>query len=106
MEKANLHAVNLHSTNLSFANLNSTNLSSAILLSTDLRKTKNLTQAQLEDIDPQLICNSPLPQNIKIDLIKDCDKVAANLYEISSKEFLSADKAKKFVREQRQKKLE
>ena len=110
---ADLSNADLSNANLISANLNSANLNSAILLNTDLRKTKSLPQAQLEGKEQPLICNSPLPQNIKIDLNRDCDRVAAALLEklpqrFSSFEeiqrFSSLEEIQKFVDEQRQKK--
>ncbi|BDM83551.1 nSTAND1 domain-containing NTPase [Acaryochloris marina] len=104
LSNTNLSNTNLSVADLSNADLSNADLSSAILLRTDLRKTKYLTQAQLEGNEPPLICNSPLPQNIKINLNRDCDKVAAALHKSFPKEFPSQDEAEKYLKEQRQKK--
>ncbi|ABW33342.1 nSTAND1 domain-containing NTPase [Acaryochloris marina] len=107
--RANLSGADLHNTdlfyaNLSNANLSNANLSNAILLSSNLRETKNLTQAQLEGAEHPLICNSPLPQNIRIDRNRDCDKVAAVLHERYPQLFRDIEEAEKHVEEQRQSK--
>lgn len=104
---ANLSGADLSDANLSNASLYKVNLSGAdfsntITLSTDLSRTKNLTPYQLEGKEHPLICKTPLPKNIKIDLNRDCDKIPTILDEYNR--FLSLDKAEKFVQEQRQKK--
>lgn len=101
---ANLLNADLRSVNLFSADLRRANLSSAILLNSNLLVTENLTKSQLESKDPPLICNSPLPQNIKIDSNRDCGKVASVLHKRYPNEFASLDKAEKYVQEQRQKK--
>ena len=104
LRSANLRSADLRNADLFNANLRSADLRSAILLNTDLRETKNLTQSQLESREHPLICNSSLPQNIKIDRNRDCDKIANILHKRYPMEFSSLDKAEQYVQKQRQKK--
>ena len=103
LSSADLRKADLSKADLSSSDLRKADLSSAILLNIDLRETNNLTQSQLEGMEPPLICNSPLPQNIKIDLNSDCDKIATSLHKRYPQEFPNLDKAKQYVQEQRQK---
>lgn len=113
LSNANLSNANLNSTDLSYASLrntvlNSTNLSnanlnSAIFLGTDLRVTQNLAQKQLEGKEHPLICNSPLPQNIKIDSNRDCDKIALAILKREQKIFSTIEEVEEYVRKQKQK---
>ncbi|MGR3278876.1 pentapeptide repeat-containing protein [Acaryochloris marina NIES-2412] len=104
LTKANLSDSQLRVTNFTNANLSSANLSSAILINTDLRETKNLIQPQLEGKKPPLICNSPLPKNIKIDSNRDCDEVIAFLHQRYPNDYPSLKEAEKYVQEKRNKK--
>ncbi|BDM83436.1 nSTAND1 domain-containing NTPase [Acaryochloris marina] len=103
LNDANFGSVDLSSANLSDAYLSNTYLNSAIILKTDLLKIKKLTQSQLEGAEHPLICNSPLPQNIRIDHNRDCEKVAAVLHERYPEWYSSLDEAEKYVQELRQK---
>lgn len=90
----------LRNTNLSNANLGSATLNGAIFLSSDLRKIKRLTKSQLEGKEHPLICKSLIPQNINIELERDCDKIGAALLKKFPKEFSSLEKANEFVSNQ------
>lgn len=97
LTEANLNEATLTEANLSGADLSYANLKGTILLKTDLRETQHLTQSQLEGNEPPLICNSPLPQNIKIDPNRNCDKVAAALHKRYPESFSSLADAEKYV---------
>ena len=103
LNSTNLNSAKLIDTDLSNANLNSAKLQNVIFLSSDLKKTKNLIQFQLEEHELSLICNSPLPPKITIDHNRDCDKIAAALHERYPREFPSLDEAEKYVQKQRKK---
>ena len=102
---ANLRDAYLSDANLRDANLRDANLNKAIFLATDLHTTKELTKQQLEGENQPYLCNSPLPDNIKIQGGKDrdCDKLADILYQIYPNWFKSPEAASVFVEKQRQK---
>ena len=103
LRRANLSYASLRNTELNNANLSNANLNSAILLGIDLRVTQNLAQAQLEGKEHPLICNSPLPKNIKIDSNRDCNKIAFVIYKRESKTFSTLEEVEEYVKKQRQK---
>lgn len=99
---ANLIGADLSNADLTGANLTGTkligaDLSRAILFLTNLLETTNLASFQLKGKEPPLICRSLLPQNIEIDLNRDCEKVAAALLKRSILDLSSLDKAEKYM---------
>ncbi|MBT9312732.1 nSTAND1 domain-containing NTPase [Leptothoe kymatousa] len=99
---ANLYSANLYRANLDSANLYRANLYSAIFLATDLRTTQKLTTNQLEGKNPPLLCNSPLPADIKIDQDRDCDQLADILHQRYPARFNSLEAAEEYINEKRQ----
>ena len=104
LNNANLDRTTFINTDISFSKLRGSTFKSAIILSSDLRESENLTLIQLKGANNPLICNSPLPENIKIELNRDCDKLAPALHKRYPNDFSSLDEAEKFIQEQRQKK--
>ncbi len=98
-----LHYAVLFSTDLSNTVFRDSVLNNAILLNTDFRTAQDLTQAQLEGDEPPLICNSPLPESIKINRNRDCDQLAMVLIDRYPGRFENIGQAEEFVNQQRQK---
>ena len=102
---ADLSNAFLFNTDLRDANLRDADLSNAILINIDLRSTKAFAQAQIEGDDPPFICNTLLPEGVKIDRDRDCKILAEVLQERYPSRFKSLEQAQEFVNQQRQKKL-
>ena len=73
LRNANLSGADLSGADLSGADLSGADLSGTIIFYTDLSRTKNLTQQQLEGDKPPLICDSLFPEDIEINTDKNCD---------------------------------
>lgn len=69
----------------------------ALFLGTDFREATELEQEQFLGDKLPLLCNSPLPDNIKIDQNRDCDQIAAVLYERHPDDFSTLQEAEEFV---------
>ncbi|MEM9089457.1 MAG: pentapeptide repeat-containing protein [Cyanobacteria bacterium P01_F01_bin.53] len=107
LSNANLSNANLSRAKLSRTDLSRTDLSETIFIVTDLRETRLLTQQQLEGEAQPFICNSPFPNNIKINGGKDrdCDQLAEILFK-AKREFETLEDAENFVKRQRNKRWE
>ncbi|MEM9804062.1 MAG: pentapeptide repeat-containing protein [Cyanobacteria bacterium P01_D01_bin.56] len=104
LQRANLKNATLKSTNLEGVDLDSVNLEGAVFLTTDLRNTKNLTQANFEKSSSPLICNSPLPDGIELTGGKDrdCNQVASVLLERYPDWWNSLEDAEAYVKKQQE----
>lgn len=109
LPRADLTRADLTRADLTEADLREANLTNAILLTTDLRKTFNLTQQQLEASDTPLLCNVALPKELtgkphSINPNRDCDRIAEKLAERYPNEFPTLQKAQEYVNKAKQKK--
>ena len=71
-------------------------LEGAIFLNTVLR-TEQLTQKQLEGNEAPYICNTVLPEGIKIDKNRDCDGLPSVLHKRYPAQFSSVEQAREYV---------
>ncbi|MDX2240281.1 MAG: pentapeptide repeat-containing protein, partial [Leptolyngbyaceae cyanobacterium bins.302] len=102
---ANLQRANLQGANLQGADFRDVQLNDSILLATDLRKTQNLTLAQLTGDNPPLLCNVALPTSITgINPHRDCDQMPQKLVELFGG--MSLEEATQVVNKAKQKQWE
>jgi uncharacterized protein YjbI with pentapeptide repeats len=74
LERANLNGAILWRASLRGASLSATNLQDAELLGSDLREAKGLTPSQFLGSSPPFVCHTQLPETLKINPDRDCDR--------------------------------
>ncbi|MDX2241945.1 MAG: pentapeptide repeat-containing protein [Leptolyngbyaceae cyanobacterium bins.302] len=111
LQEASLVEANLQESSLGYASLQGARLvgaelQGAILLATDLRDAEGLTQAQLEGGEPPLLCHVALPQEIKVNPNRDCDRLPPELVKRYPDFFPTLEKAKNSVDKARKRQWE